>query len=105
MDCHEIGKSRGDWEMKKRIQWMGLSFALSTLFLSAISGCQTHVAGMTLPSGHYLEHPPQYVPPSPVFPLSKELASMEGSTNQSSTAGPAQSLPAPLPGPGGMPNK
>jgi len=45
--------------------------------LLANSGCQTHVAGMTLPSAHYLEHPPQYVPPSPVFPLSRELRYQE----------------------------
>lgn len=41
------------------------------------SGCQTHVAGMTLPSEHYLEHPPQYVPPSPAFPLNRELRYQE----------------------------
>jgi hypothetical protein len=35
------------------------------------------MAGMTLPSPHYLEHPPQYVPPSPPFPLSRELAQQE----------------------------
>jgi hypothetical protein len=27
------------------------------------------VAGMTLPSGQYVQHPPQYFPPSPAFPL------------------------------------
>lgn len=44
---------------------------------TALTGCQTNVAGMTLPSGHYLEHPPQYFAPSPPFPLSRELASQE----------------------------
>jgi hypothetical protein len=43
----------------------------------ASSGCQTHVAGMTLPSEHYLEHPPQYFPPSPAFPLNRELRYQE----------------------------
>jgi hypothetical protein len=50
----------------------GLGLALLTL-----SGCQTWVAGMTLPSPRYLEHPPQYFPPSPPFPLPRELASQE----------------------------
>jgi len=51
---------------------MGLGTAL-------LSGCQTWVptAGLTLPSGHYLAHPPQYIPPSPDFPLTKELANLE----------------------------
>ena len=30
------------------------------LGLSALAGCQTNVAGMTLPSGWYLERQPQY---------------------------------------------
>jgi hypothetical protein len=30
--------------------------------------------GMTLPSGRYLEHQPQYFPADPVFPLPRELA-------------------------------
>ncbi len=45
--------------------------------LAAATGCQTWVAGMTLPSGHYLEHPPQYIPPSPEYPLPRELATQE----------------------------
>jgi hypothetical protein len=51
----------------------GLSTALATV------GCQTWVpeAGVTLPSGRYLEHPPQYIPPSPPFPLPRELAAQE----------------------------
>lgn len=49
--------------------------ALGSLFVA--SGCQTHVAGMTLPAGHYLEHPPQYTPPSPAFPLNRELRYQE----------------------------
>lgn len=91
--------------MKNRIQWLTFSFGLIGLILVANIGCQTQVAGMTLPSGHYLEHPPQYTPPSPIFPLTKELASIEGSNNQVGGAGSAQALPAPLPGPGGMPGR
>lgn len=34
--------------------------------------------GRTLPSSHYLKHPPQYVPPSEPFPLPRELKALEG---------------------------
>ncbi len=52
----------------------GLGLALLTA-----TGCQTWVvpAGLTLPSPHYLEHPPQYIPPDPEFPLTNELMHME----------------------------
>ncbi len=57
---------------KPRVARVGLGFVLALL-----TGCQTWVGGMTLPSGHYLKHPPQYFPPSPPFPLPRELASQE----------------------------
>jgi hypothetical protein len=63
--------------MKKTRQWPCWCLAGLGLALTALTGCQTNVGGMTLPSGHYLEHPPQYIPPSPAFPLSRELASQE----------------------------
>lgn len=67
------------------------------LMLALVSGCQTWVGGMTLPTGHYFKHPPQYFPPSPPFPLARELASMEAAAAQ---AGPAAGVPAgPLPAP------
>ena len=47
------------------------------LALSVLSGCQANIAGMTLPSGRYLEHLPQYFPQEPDFPLPKELAYQE----------------------------
>ncbi len=47
------------------------------LALSVLTGCQTYIAGMTLPSGRYLEHYPQYFPQEPSFPLVKELAYQE----------------------------
>jgi len=75
---------------KKRYLALGLVLAL-------IAGCQTWVpeAGLTLPSPHYLRHPPQYIPPSPDFPLSKELASLEEAAAQQATAGPRPVIPAP----------
>lgn len=97
----KTGKT-GKIEMKTKTKLTVLSLSLTSFILVGTSGCQTHIAGMTLPSGHYLEHPPQYVPPSPFFPISKELASMETGANNNQTATPPSSLPAPLPGPGGM---
>lgn len=58
-------------------QSVRLMLAGVAIALGATTGCQTWTAGMTLPSGRYLEHPPQYFPPSPPFPLSRELATME----------------------------
>lgn len=57
--------------MKRR--WQSLCVAGLGLGLTATTGCQTWVAGMTLPSPHYLEHRPQYFPPDPDFPLQREL--------------------------------
>jgi hypothetical protein len=73
---------------------VGLGFALVTL-----SGCQTWIAGMTLPSGHYLEHPPQYIPPSPPFPLPRELAGQEASAAAARQVPADVPLPPPLPAP------
>lgn len=60
-------KRRGAWTLG-----LGLGLALT-------AGCQTWVpqAGITLPSPHYLQHYPTYIPPSPQFPLQNELNSLE----------------------------
>ncbi len=69
--------------------------------IGAMSGCcvesSAPTGGMTLPSGHYLQHRPQYFPPTPPFPLKRELATME--------AAPSMPIPPPpVPPPGlGMP--
>jgi hypothetical protein len=64
---------------KPLARWLGL---LGIGVLAAVAGCQTwHTeAGLTLPSGHYLEHPPQFIPPSPEFPLRKEMMTLEKAT-------------------------
>lgn len=52
-----------------------LSLATLGLSVSLLTGCQTWMGGMTLPSPHYLEgHNPQYFPEEPQFPLTRELA-------------------------------
>jgi hypothetical protein len=77
----------------------GLGLGLATL-----SGCQTNVAGMTLPSPHYLDHPPQYIPPSPPYPLPRELASQEAIYSAPVPgAVPAVPLPAPVQAPAPLP--
>jgi hypothetical protein len=76
--------------------WQALGAIGLGFFLSALAGCQTNVAGMTLPSGHYLQHPPQYFPPSPAFPLARELAQQQAN---SGTAVPGLPAPGPLPAP------
>jgi hypothetical protein len=60
------------------------------LGLVTASGCQTWVpeAGLTLPSGHYLRHPPQLIPQSPPFPLPRETANLEEATAQQAPAPP-----------------
>jgi len=63
--------------MKTRCRWAWLWSA--GMGMALVSGCQTWVpeAGLTLPSGMYLRHPPQYIPRSPDYPLTKELSSLE----------------------------
>ncbi len=80
-------------------RWHCLGLAGLGLALAASSGCQTNVAGMTLPSGHYLQHPPQYFAPSPAFPLQRELASMEAATGPGAAAVGVAPLPPPAPVP------
>ncbi|HMC66156.1 MAG TPA: hypothetical protein VKI65_14565 [Gemmataceae bacterium] len=65
--------------MKMKRCWHYLYTASLGLALVGLAGCQTWVpdVGMTLPSGRYLQHRPQYIPHSPEFPLSRELATME----------------------------
>ncbi len=54
-------------------RWRWVSVAGLGMCVAGLTGCQTWVGGMTLPSPHYLEHPPQYFPPDPDFPLQREL--------------------------------
>jgi hypothetical protein len=68
---------RGKGEMRTERRWLARVAALLGLLLTVSTGCQTWYGGMTLPSGRYLEHFPQYIAPDPVFPLPRELASQE----------------------------
>jgi hypothetical protein len=93
----------------KRKRLPALCLAGLGLGLACLSGCQANVAGMTLPSAYYLQHPPQYFPESPPFPLPRELASQEAAAAAAIEPGPPIPLPeavppvprvAPLPPPG-----
>jgi hypothetical protein len=87
--------------MKTKL-WPGTLLAGLGLALASLAGCQTWKDGMTLPSPRYLQHPPQYFPPSPAFPLTRELASQERAAAAAAgdLGGPAP-LPDAVPGPGG----
>jgi hypothetical protein len=58
---------------------LGLGLTLTTSL-----GCQTWIpeAGVTMPTAYYLNHPPQYIPPSPPFPLPREMRSMKEALQQ-----------------------
>jgi hypothetical protein len=82
--------------MKTIRRWQLWGFAGVGLFLTAATGCQTNIAGMTLPSGHYMQHPPQYFAPSPAFPLQRELAAQEAQDAGVGLAGAAPIAPGPV---------
>jgi hypothetical protein len=72
---------------------LGLTLAVST-------GCQTQlpITGQTLPSPRYLDHQPQYIPPSPPFPLPREQATLEAQAGAPVPgAGALIPLPPPVP--------
>jgi hypothetical protein len=76
------------------------------LLASMLTGCQTWIGGMTLPSPHYLEHhPPQYFPAEPDFPLPNELNYQNeaaGLLNPRDLGAPKN--PGPVPGVAPAPN-
>jgi hypothetical protein len=82
--------------MRRWRWWCGAGLGLA---LAALTGCQTWTAGMTLPSGRYLQHPPQYFGPGPAFPLTRELTRMEEQQGAGLPGGPGGPVPAPLPAP------
>ena len=73
--------------MRTNRRWLASAAALLGLTLTCSSGCQTVMGGMTLPTGRYLEHYPQYFAPDPAFPLPRELASQEDPEGAARRAG------------------
>jgi hypothetical protein len=88
-------------------RWLGCGAAGVGIALTALGGgCQTYYGGMTVPSPHYLKHPPQYFPPDPAFPLQRERDSMldpEGMLRMG-VAPPLPGVPGAIgaPAPGGV---
>jgi hypothetical protein len=80
-------------------RWQLVGAAGLGLGLTLTTGCQTHIisAGMTLPSPHYLEHPPQYFPPDPDYPLQREVNSQLNQSAAAAAANPAIAGPMPAP--------
>jgi hypothetical protein len=76
------------------------SVAAFGLLLVGLTGCQTWVGGMTLPSGYYMDHRPQYFRPDPEFPLQKELATQQGYDRLAIGAGGGPGPAVPLEGHG-----
>lgn len=79
--------------MRTRI-WL----SLAGLVLAAASGCNTYFTrtGQTLPSPRYLDHPPQFIPDSPPFPLANEQRSLlKASGEQSPILAPSPFPPSP----------
>ncbi|HYT91996.1 MAG TPA: hypothetical protein VEL76_24995 [Gemmataceae bacterium] len=80
--------------MRSLRRWLGLKAAGVGVALATLSGCQTWVpeAGMTLPTGHYLDgHYPQYFPQTAPYPLPRETANL-----QAASAGPTPPAPVGL---------
>lgn len=68
-------------------RWLARLAAGLGLALTSLTGCQTWMGGMTLPSPRYLQHYPQYFPPDPSFPLPRELAAQEDPAGAAKRAG------------------
>ena len=63
--------------MRTNRRWLARVAAVLAVGLTCSTGCQTQYGGMTLITGRYLEHYPQYFAPDPAFPLPRELAGQE----------------------------
>lgn len=78
--------------MRTKRRWL----AAAAVVGCGLTGCQTWIGGMTLPSPRYLEHYPQYFAPDPAFPLPRELATQ---TEQGLAGGPGGVVPGVGPAP------
>lgn len=97
--------------MRTNRKWLASVAAFLCVALTSSTGCQTWYGGMTLPSGRYLDHFPQYFPPDPSFPLPRELASQEdpeGVARRAGGPGVGQGVVGPnqpAPGASGIPGR
>ena len=70
---------------------------MAILGLVASTGCQVEYAGMTLPSGKYMQDDVQYFAPGPEFPYANTQAATQRA--RMATHGDARPAPGHLPGP------
>src|SRR5580704_12704413 len=54
-------------------RWLAGLTGILGIAVLGLCGCQTYYGGMTLPTGRYLQHYPQYFAPDPNHPLPREL--------------------------------
>ena len=65
-------------DRKTITRWTQAAFLAGGLgFLALNTGCQTTIAGQTLPSAYYLHDDVQYFPHGPEFVLTKEVEEHE----------------------------
>lgn len=57
--------------------WPRLALLLSVLALPTLVGCQTNIAGQTLPSAYYLRDDIQYFEKGPEFKLYRQAQALE----------------------------
>lgn len=62
---------------KKLITWPSLALMFSVLALPTLVGCQTNIAGQTLPSAYYLRDDIQYFEKGPEFKLYRQAQALE----------------------------
>jgi hypothetical protein len=82
-----------------QIRWLAVVCAVSFVAGPRAEAFQTWAptTGMVLPSGRYLQHLPQYIPPTPVYPLPRESTPIE---RAKPAAAPVAPVPQPVvPGP------
>ena len=58
-------------------KWPRLALLLSVLALPTLVGCQTNIAGQTLPSAYYLRDDIQYFEKGPEFKLYRQAQALE----------------------------
>jgi hypothetical protein len=83
-------------------RYVGAAIIGAAAAVGEMCGGRAAAAGMTPPSGQYLQHPPQYFPPAPAFPLPRELATQEAVPLPPPAVAPpwpGMMMPAPMPVP------
>ncbi len=74
--------SRSEYSSKKPGRLGGFLCGLALVAAAAATGCQTDVAGQTLPSPYYLSDDIQYYAPGPEFKLAKEGAALKSARDE-----------------------